>query len=321
MCLIVHRPAGSEIPGEYIENAMDNNPHGWGLMYADGGKIHVQKGFLAAKLADALSVLGKRELFLHFRWATHGPKNEDNCHPFVVADGQYAVMHNGMIAGMPSAANDPHSDTWYWSNRVLAPIVSRNPGAFDDDLLLSSLEYMVGQSNKIAILRSDGKSRFLNRDCGVEDPETGLWLSNAHSVEPTRYVYTQGVAMANYYDHLWRKPNYRGSTTSATGNHLWNTRDDEYDDVLLDEDGEPIEEEDIDAIVEAEHQAADAADRAAVRRKENESKVFGLDALAEMDKKLLVYTLNQYPDACADSIHAWFGAKQGTLPLQLQFAN
>ena len=139
MCIIAIKPAGIHIPAtETIENMWHNNSDGAGLMYATGGSVHIEKGFMA--LGDLKAALNRLEktidvastpVILHFRIATHGQTSPENCHPFPVTEKlpllqmaktktSLAVAHNGIIDIKPSKKDI--SDTMEYILSQLAPL-------------------------------------------------------------------------------------------------------------------------------------------------------------------------------------------------------
>ena len=139
MCIIVIKPAGIKMPATTtIENCWYNNNDGAGLMYAAGGSVHIQKGYMALKdFKNALKQLEKSidvtsvPMVLHFRITTHGETAPGNTHPFPVTEklpllqmikfkAPLAVAHNGIIDIKPSKKDI--SDTMEYIVSQLAPL-------------------------------------------------------------------------------------------------------------------------------------------------------------------------------------------------------
>ena len=81
-----------------------NNPHGWGMMYEDGGRVILKEPVRADEscfLGDILdSFSPKKTVLAHIRFATVGSINENNCHPFTGTDNsgrEWTLIHNGTI--------------------------------------------------------------------------------------------------------------------------------------------------------------------------------------------------------------------------------
>lgn len=179
MCLLIHRPIGAIVPASHFANAIENNPDGWGIMASDGKKIISRKGMTVDGFSKSIERFDGLDTFIHFRYATHGLKDKSNCHPFPIADGKFAVMHNGVIA-VDCKSNPERSDTWHYANGILAPMLAKDPEAILDPKFVGMLGRHVGVGNKIAILRSNGEHAILNRSEGFEID--GVWYSNKYSM-------------------------------------------------------------------------------------------------------------------------------------------
>ena len=151
MCLIIHRPKDRTIPQDWLDNAMIANPDGWGIMASDGTKLHVARGMTHKGFPKALKRFKKQEVFIHFRFATHGNIDVENCHPFTILNGQFAVMHNGVINIDTSECND-RSDTWHYANRFIAPMLEHDPTALSCPKFSDVIGKHVGTGNKLVIL-------------------------------------------------------------------------------------------------------------------------------------------------------------------------
>jgi len=96
MCLIIHKPtSGLKIDPEYIDNAEQKNPDGFGIVYTDTGeRITTMDYKLARELVES-----ERPFVAHYRYATRGKVGIQNCHPFKTRHGDY-VFSNGTVADL-----------------------------------------------------------------------------------------------------------------------------------------------------------------------------------------------------------------------------
>ncbi len=139
MCIIAIKPAGIKLPADNtIKNMFINNPDGAGFMYAAGGTVHINKGYMTLKTFNAAITTLKKTIdttaipmVLHFRITTHGGTSPGNCHPFPVTDKPplltakklttpLAVAHNGTIPITP--LKEDISDTMTYIVEQLTPL-------------------------------------------------------------------------------------------------------------------------------------------------------------------------------------------------------
>lgn len=116
MCIIVYKPEDLELPSiSTLFKCYNFNPHGAGFCIRTEHGVEIRKGFMTFQdFTDALEIASKRfnlkqkDVVFHFRLATQGSINPQNCHPFPVTfrekelrelsiNADMAVAHNGII--------------------------------------------------------------------------------------------------------------------------------------------------------------------------------------------------------------------------------
>lgn len=170
MCIIVIKPAGVSLPTlETLETCFWNNPHGAGFMYAKGGRVHIQKGYMDFfDFLDGIRGIEKHmTTVIHFRYATSGGISPEHCHPFplsqttrmlrkthVVSDA--GACHNGIIR-IERRRNE--SDTMAFVRKILANELIRHN--LDDDIARQIITSYLG--GKLAILTANGTVKLFGK--------------------------------------------------------------------------------------------------------------------------------------------------------------
>jgi glutamine amidotransferase len=187
MCLLVVSQPHSTPKKKDLECASCNNPHGFGYAVIAGDKIITGRGMSAKKMIKEF--LQVREQYpdsyamYHARYATHGVKNQDNCHPFKVPyDKTFApdtyLAHNGIL-DVAIHATDRRSDTRVFAEDTLPAM--GGVSALDDDNVWRMVSKFASGS-KIAIFTLDPSAKdicyIINEDAGHWDNE-GNWWSNS----------------------------------------------------------------------------------------------------------------------------------------------
>jgi hypothetical protein len=219
VCIIIQRPVGVTIPEWRLEAAMRQNPDGWGLMWAEEGRVRHLKGVAMADFLPAYRDLGDYSLGIHFRWRTHGKYDAVNAHPYEVLNVEQhgddlMLMHNGVF--MVPETNAAMSDTWHWIEEI-------RPFLEDDISLINTPEFWT-------ILKDDlVGSRLLLLDSSGQFLRIGDWkeFEGCH-YSNNSFVRYEGSSA--------------GRTTPFGGMHYASWRDNSHQPSLLESSG-PYESE------------------------------------------------------------------------------
>jgi len=197
MCLLVVCNPNSTPSKDDLKQGACKNPHGFGFAIDTGNGIISERSMSAKK--SIARFLELREQYpngyamWHARYATHGVKNELNCHPFKVA-GEYDtyLAHNGVL-DIYIPKDDKRSDT-----RILAEeLLPRLGGvsALDDDYVYDMISGW-SRGSKIAVMTNDPSAQYkiyiINESAGSWDTEGIWWSNNSHKPAPT-YTYEASV--------------------------------------------------------------------------------------------------------------------------------
>lgn len=230
MCLALYKPAAVQPDWEALENAMTYNPDGAGFAVAVDGQLIIEKGFFKWEdFRKAFEPFCEHASVVHFRLATHGAKNQANCHPFALADfgmpeghQPVAVIHNGIFSDAKSDQKQ-WSDTWHVCRDILHPLWAQDEKAFGKDHVLLLGDKFVGYSNKLVFLHADGTYAIWGESNGHWSSE-GIWYSN-HSYECSSFAdpryrgsKTRGYGAswdADDYSEYWESRGYKSAADSA----------------------------------------------------------------------------------------------------------
>ena len=209
MCLLVNQPASTAFTPEFIEDVYRKNSDGFGVMYAEHGKVHVYKCLPrdAKDMVDFYQAHAEgRDCVWHARMQTHGDIDLDNCHPYRVTDDIW-LAHNGILS-TGNASDKTKSDTWHFIRNVLAPALTANPDLMLDMDWQKFIGSMIGTGNKFGLVRADGKTVVINESSGVNF--VGAWLSNTYAWSASAFGFRSSYqAQSGYTDSFsgsgWNK--------------------------------------------------------------------------------------------------------------------
>lgn len=213
MCLIAFVPRGLRVPRDIFDFSGKENPDGFGVMSAEEG-VRKFFGRKALKRCRRYSrVLSDRQIAhaIHWRWATHGNIDRDNCHPFTTPNGNAHIMHNGVLPDTAKYATADKSDT-----RLFVDLLDDAPLSVDDSPspYWGGVQNAIGFSNKFVVL-SGSTFYILNEDAGTWID--GVWYSNTYSLPPE-------YSPASDWDH-WNAGMGTASTSYTASEWPHATRD------------------------------------------------------------------------------------------------
>lgn len=201
MCVIIVKPSGATMPDGYLENCYDNNPDGFGWMYAEDGRVIADK-FIPKDFDEVLSVwncLADIDVIFHLRWLTTGDISKAHCHPFrILKDNEIShdlfFMHNGTFK---VDQYEGENDTIAFKNTILKPLLVNNPDLLQSRAFISMLEGMESWS-RMAFLSGDGTLTLTREFSWVKSGECNL--SNNYS---TRKGYRDPAPVIPYYGGMY----------------------------------------------------------------------------------------------------------------------
>jgi len=203
MCLLVVCSPGSTPKKADLTTASCANPHGFGFALIAGDQIITYRSMSAKKTINKFLSLRSQHpdgyAIWHARYATHGVKNEFNCHPFQVGgDSLSYLAHNGVL-DTHIEDYDKRSDSRIFAEDTL-PKLGGVSSLDDPNIWIMVSEWARG--SKIAILTLNPQAKhqlyLINSDSGHWDKD-GIWWSN-YSYVPVAPPKTVG------YSSIWKAP-------------------------------------------------------------------------------------------------------------------
>jgi predicted glutamine amidotransferase len=195
MCVIIVREPGVSIPEDKIVSACKVNPHGWGIVAVQNGKLskfhqYKEGGNDPDMVLEALRHARDHKVLLHLRYVTAGDKDIKNCHPFMVLEEEkhgldVAFAHNGTLYSYRDPVTDGFSDTAHFVQRFLRPLMERTilfSGKQDllkDPFLEEMLKKECTASSVFTMMDGFGNVTYMNKQHGQE--HDGWWASNSYS--------------------------------------------------------------------------------------------------------------------------------------------
>lgn len=212
MCIIAYKPKGITLPSQTLKNCFVNNSDGAGFMVAVDGRLIVKKGFFTFESFWKAYVEYEQEnVVAHFRIGTHGLKNADNCHPFLVTPN-LGFVHNGVLSDCHKTGSE-HSDTWHFNDSVLQPLMGEYNNAWKHKTIKYLISKRIGTWNKLVFMSNDGEVQIYNEERG--EKKFGCWFSNSDyaSSRQSWSQYSPYIVDDEYADEAERWRNYCGTET------------------------------------------------------------------------------------------------------------
>lgn len=186
MCIIIANVSGM-LSNQTLEESNRRNPDGAGLMFSINGQLFTYKDMDGQKIIDIYRRQRKAHpdtpMFLHFRIGTSGNRNKLNCHPFKIGR-RTALMHNGILPEY-DYPRSRLNDTQHFIADVLDHIPVEH---IFGEAVKGRIEEIIGERNKLVILRHNGNWDIFNEELGHWDDDN--WYSN-YSYIPRPAGYTK----------------------------------------------------------------------------------------------------------------------------------
>lgn len=193
MCLIIAPGKDGKpalLPRDVFDYTYSRNNDGYGAMWIEDGRVqHFKSTSLEAdEIYDAMQarVDSNPETIFHMRLRTHGKIIPGLAHPFRILNKSrhgkdLFFMHNGVLSTYGNRLTYGQSDTTVFKDKILVPLLTRDPDALDDPEVWESLNKLTTGS-RLVFMDSEGKTYFTSPSSWNE--RYGLHLSNTYMVPP-----------------------------------------------------------------------------------------------------------------------------------------
>lgn len=170
MCVIIYKDKKTNLDFDTVRLASTTNPDGVGVAINDGDTWTIKKYMYPSRqqLKTLCNNLQDKEAILHFRIATSGGINMDNCQPFLFDDDRQVLFHNGVIYSI-NGISSKKSDT-----RLLIDILEKEKQDINNILFNISEK----SNNKFVLLDDTNNVQFY----GDFKEYKGLYCSNLNFV-------------------------------------------------------------------------------------------------------------------------------------------
>lgn len=189
MCLIIANPGCKPVPEKHITSAHFTNDDGFGIMWAENDQLKIIRGMFNIETIKVLFARAERKglpYVAHFRMATHGTKDGNNCHPFRVSEdfGGIGMVHNGVLSGSEWRTTGK-SDTALLVDRLSKHIADSEISPWDlfekqTPPVLERYGSSIG-SDKLVFMCGSGAINIVNEKYG--DWLEEVWYSNTYSIQ------------------------------------------------------------------------------------------------------------------------------------------
>ena len=195
MCIAILNTKGT-ISKEILQNCWNNNKDGAGIIYTTlNNELKIFKEMTNFdKFYNEYKKVRKQNkesnFVIHFRIATSGKIDLNNCHPFKV-NKNLAFVHNGMIDIEPMNSNV--SDTYTFNEAIIKNLGNN---FLYNEAIIRLIESYIGYS-KLIFLNSFNEATIINEDLGHWNGNN--WYSN-NSYEDKKTKSNYASIVNNHYD-------------------------------------------------------------------------------------------------------------------------
>ncbi len=220
MCIAIYKPVGEDIDYDTFVKCWESNPHGAGHIHINSeGKLDIFKTLDFDEWWEQYQIDLERcpttDFVIHFRYATQGDIDMDNCHPFWI-DSHHAFVHNGTVRNAPDDPDKKKSDTVMFNETILQNL----PIDWLENFAIKELiEEYIGFS-KLIVMNDWGEVEIFNAHKG--EWVGNIWYSNDY-YKKKRYTY-KGNSSGYQYGGGYSYADYGETYWEAGEKYRWNYR-------------------------------------------------------------------------------------------------